>query len=374
MALMFSATFAGAAAEQRLTRLANAVWEQTFVDAARELELKGIAPVADGAWMAVGLRPKGALGGPQTVELWRLGSGGEELRRVPAASLGEITPQESVAGFAAIGEGRAGLVLQSAKSVRVLVLDQDAKVARSRELPMSLPFAILRVVPLSDRLAIVGRYGTQGWLLTIGADGEVALDVKLAAPGVTALNDVVEVAGEYVGAGSRLEAASKAAVWFGRFNSQGVVVAETSMPGVHPSLTRDNAGYVVTYQTDAAKGRDVVVEGLGAELKSQWRTIRLRGVRGLRPYHVAPAGGDEYLLIGEGEAREPIIERFRRAGANVWTYTMQGPPFELAHLSGSHMTRAGSHVIVGFTALAVSKSGETLEQRQVVRLVRFPGA
>jgi hypothetical protein len=375
VALMAAASLNAAQNPPTVTELPGAVWERPFHSSTVDYELNGVAPAGDALWLVVGVRPWGALGAAQRHELWRIDSRGERVNATDLTSIGRpgkpVDSDSTLVGLTALPDGHAAILFQGPDTLDCLVIDESGKVVSNRSITSAVPDAfITRVRASSDgNVLAVGRQGTQSALLKLRPSGQLITNLRV--PGVSVLEDVFETADGYAALGSSLEGAT-GEVWVGKISVDGGIGAKAAFTGVNPSLSPNprGLGYVLTYETNADKGRHVVVQGLTPAMSPAWTTTMPDMVPGLRPYAAEPIGDSDFLLVGAGARSVPLVQRLKANGQAVWRYEHREPQMTMTLLGSSGLNRWNGDYLVAFTLSVVEAKNGTYEQHQIVRLMR----
>src|SRR5262249_53114658 len=242
-----------------------------------EYELKAAAAGEDSLWLAVGLRPKGSLGGPQQYQLWKLDSQGKQRAQLDLASVSvgkqaddkvkrlydiAIAKNGDLAVLLESEGGKLALVVLSGSSGEVIV-NKVVKAAHS-----NLFFSKLRVTSGGDLLAI-GRTGDEGFLLKLRLNGEVTAETVIHEADLAVAFDALELNDSYIVAGGHLKPSGESSLWIGRITAKGDVLSRTTFAGRFGSLAHDDQAHrvVLIYDAPAANGWNIfiraVYEGLG---------------------------------------------------------------------------------------------------------------
>jgi hypothetical protein len=204
--------------------------------------------------------------------------------------------------------------------------------------------------------------------------GDVIADVVM--PDVQIVDDAFETPDGYVAIGSSLKGAA-ATVWAGRVNAKGESGATAAFTGVRPRLGVDGrrAGYLLVYETNAPQGRTIVVQRLTDALATEASATWPETVRGMTvgASGIEPIGDADFLVAAESPATLPWVRRVNRSGQPVWSYEHRDPAATATRMWNAAITRWNRDYLAAFTVTVVEPIGDTYEQRQIVKLIRFGG-
>jgi hypothetical protein len=357
------------------TPMVGALWERTYRSPVSEYELKGLTAAPDSAWLLIGVRPKGQLGGAQKLELWRVDSRGERAASADLSAVVSSTDaQEHLTdcrGIAALPDGRAAAIYQGSGGIAYVVFDAAGKVAVNRWVqPALLDAFVTRVRSTAAGVMAMGRRGGSGWLMKLRATGELAAQITTSDAAV--IDDAIETPEGYLAVAPVVKAVS-AEVRVLKFDARGEAAGVLVLPGVLPSAVRDSrSSVIVTRQVNAGKGRQVAVAGVSSDMKADWSFTLPETVSGRYRTDVAPIGGD-VLLAGEGAFATAAVRRVRRTGEVAWAATVGDPSSKLTTFWNAALSPWGGDVLVGLTLTSVEPIKDTFEQRQIVRIARVGG-
>jgi len=349
--------------------LPNTVWERTYRSGTSEYELRFTAPAGDALWIVVGVRPKGQLGGDQQQQLWHLDAKGE---RTSTTDL----EQKTVYGVAALPNGSAAVVADGDRGgITYVVADASGQLVSKRAVATHRSDVhVTSVRAANGNVIATGRFRLPGWILKLRPSGDVIDDLVIAD--VSIVEDAFETPDGYVAVGSSVKGAA-AAVWVGRLNTKGEVGATATFTGVKPRLGVDGrrAGYVLVYETNAQQGRNIVVQRLSDALASESSTTWPETMRGMTfgPYGIEPIGDADVLIAAESPATLPWLRRVNRSGQPVWSYEYRDPAAAATRMWNASLARWNRDYLAAFTVTVVEPIGDTYEQRQIVKLIRFGG-
>lgn len=349
--------------------LPNTIWERTYRSGTSEYELRFVAPAGDGLWLVVGVRPKGQLGGDQQQQLWHIDAKGE---RTSTTNLDQTT----VYGVAALPNGNAAIIGHGDPSgLTYVVADTSGQLVSKRTVATQRSDVHVTQVRASNGNVIAtGRFRTPGWILKLRPSGDVVDDVVIND--VSIVEDAFETPDGYVALGSSIKGAVTT-IWIGRVNAKGEAGATATFTGVNPALAPDGrrGGSLLVYQTNAQQGRNVVLQSLSDGLASVSSSTWPETVRGMTigPYRAEPIGDADFVVVGESPTTLPLVRRVSRSGQLVWSYEYRDPAATATRMWNASLARWNRDYLAAFTVTVVEPLGDTYEQRQIVKLMRFGG-
>jgi len=98
-------------------------------------------------------------------------------------------------------------------------------------------------------------------------------------------------------------------------------------------------------------------------------------VRGMTvgSYSVEPIGESDFVIAGESPATLPLVRRVSRSGKPVWSHEYRDPSATATRMWNASLARWNRDYLAAFTVTVVEPLGDTYEQRQIVKLIRFGG-
>jgi hypothetical protein len=341
-----------------------------------EYELKSAALREGNLWLAVGLRPKGNLGGAQQYQLWQLdpqrkkrmqvdlGSiaiekqGGDACRKVYDLA---ITRSGDLAALVESESGKLALLVFSS-STNELIVNRAVRTSRR-----DLFFNKLRTTADGDLLAI-GRTGDEAFLLKLRPNGEIAAETIVHDKELAIALDVVEINDTYVLAGAHLKPTGESNLWIGRVNAKGDVLSRTVFAGRLGSLVYDDdtRKLAVIYEVVGTKGWNVFVRGLDEGLATTWESQLMTESPTMLPFQMAAIPGGGLLVAGSTSRRLLWFSRLAKGGEKQWTQEHFEPDALWQGVWNYQVLTSAQESVLAFTELLV---GEEKEQRQIVKVL-----
>jgi len=348
------------------------VWARTFRSAAFEYECKRVAASGDGAWVVVGTRPRGSLGGPQRFELWRLDADGNRVGTLEVSTLAVSGRSDaryrSVHGLAVQPTGEAVLLLESEGSMGFVVVAPPGRVTRQVEIPVADGTVVSDVSAANGGILVVGGRRGRGWVLELDASGRPLADTTIDA--VPMIDHAVKTKSDYVAVATVLRGATSD-VWIGRIAPRGAVLAQRTSQGVIPDVTIGTSGDpILVFAKNTPSARAVDVQRLTSDLAPAWSVTVVDGVGGMRE-PVLAAIGDDALIASEGTRGSATLHRVDRRGTVLWSFEYREADALSTRFANATAAQWNADQLVGITLTVVEPVENTFEQRQIVRLFRL---
>ena len=355
--------------------LPGKTWEASIAEPELEQELKAAAIAPDGSliWAVVGARPKGQLGGPQTLFLHALDSNGKQLRRF---DLGPLVLQEeggrprvNVDGIAASPDGTLYLVSSRPNgTVRWLVFDANQPEPKDNSI-LALSRPNLEIQNLlraqDDAFLLLGSSTAQALAAKISASGEVAWEQTFDESGDVFFEGALAPQSSFLLAGGRSVGKTIAEISISEVDGAGKLIRTESFPGSYATVASSAGQYAAVYAKSGPEGQEVWVQGLTNQLGLSWARKIFSLPLALR-FDIEAVTGEGYIVAGVKE-RELWVSKISQDGTPVWTHTRAMAPPDFAMFTSVALLPAQEGFLLACTVLTV----QGREQRQSVKLIRF---
>lgn len=369
----------GAVSAVSLDEVPNKVWENVFEDDDFEYEYKDAAISSkDTVWIAVGMRPKGQLGGDQDVSFWKIDiNNGVKVSEVKIEDFSQAqvtkTGYIKIQDFAITEKGELLLVLESSDN-QVSLMKADAKnkkalfVTRIGDAQSAV--LIMKMIQTADRkYLLIGRTEDRPLMMMVDENGHMIWKKTLDDDKLSIFLDGVTTDDSgYVLIGTYKALSGESNIWLGKFDSSGKLLLKNTFGGRYGTIakTKDNEYAIVHDQIDSAEW-NVFIRGLNPDLSGSWSTELLSGAKVYSPFKIASVSNGDYIVAGAGESMLSV-SRIKKGGEVVWNHIRRDNSAVWEKLWNYDMLSHAGEFIIPYTMLIVNKEGE---QRQVIKIMKF---
>lgn len=370
--------------------LPNTVWEKHFADDHLEYEYKMASlSGSNEIWLVVGTRPKGKLGGLQSLFLWKIDkTTGKKISEFNGKifaknkkdkkdkkdkdKTGDIT-YTKIHALTVMQDGDIFLVLEYSDHHVSLI-----KISKKDGTPLFVKqieesnhsMMITKIIPVKDHhYLFIGRNAGMPLLMKLDNSGNIIwkktvvdADISLFMDGLSFEN------GGYALLGSQLSSPEKTNVWIGKFDADGNLLGEIEFPGRFGSIAGDEAGglVVVSDQRDSG-GWDILVRKFDMKLEQSWEVKILSEVNTLAPFRISGLPDGSFILTGTNESML-WVSRIKATGEIIWDHIHRDRSAQWEKLWNFDLASSDSEIIIPYTMLTVDSKGE---QRQVVKIIKL---
>ena len=370
-------------------KIPQTVWEQLYSSESEELELKNAAAGnEDTLWLLVGKRPRGELSGVQTISLWQIDSKGTQLSQTDISPfLDKKSGQISQVGSYGIITTKAGnpvITIPSGAGEYIFVqLNSKSKkiISKSTLDKSGGIYNISKVIPSQGTNNIgmaVGRVGSRGMLLYIDALGQLMGKIELADPDMQIVYDAVQFNDETILlVGGRSIGKNEMGLWVAKISNNGKVLAKTTFEGRYAGVSHDQAGqnFAVVYDRVTPTSWDVGLRGFTGSLEHSWKTDLLSNIRAVEPFKIAPLPNNRgFIVVGAGTHNLLWVSKVGENGNVVWEVENRDSRMLQENIWNYQLFPAREGYFIPYTDMVVKvRQDGKLEQRQVIKLVKFSG-
>lgn len=369
-----------AAVAPTAAQIPDVVGRASLAAANRDFELRDAALSPDGRtlWVVAAARPKGQIRGGDDLVLATFAADtlvAQEPLNVPGLSRGQTSTarplgMRAIEDMAFAADGRLLIALaRGTNPSSILPVDTAARTA-GEPLPLALgsPSADVHelVRTIRGRLLAVGVDGPQIFVAELADDGKVTRLSQLQAESALIERAVPVADGGVLLVGRRGSDAAAAEVWLGLVSAEGELVRSARFPardGVVAAL--QGGGYAAVLQRAGARGFDVTLHALEADLRERWS--KPLATDQVNPwFDVAPVPSGGFVVAGTKD-RGLWVTRYAADGTSVWTEHRMPEPSAPEMVFNLRLFTRGETFVLPYTAFTV----EDREQRQSIRVITF---
>ena len=362
-----------------LDEVPNREWENVFENDELEYEYKNAAISSkDTAWIAVGVRPRGQLGGDQNFSFWKINiNKGVKVSEVNVEDFsqgeGAKTGYIKIQDLAVTEKGDLLLVLESSDH-QVSLMKVDARKEKTL-LATTIGDAesavlIMNIIQTTDRkFLLIGRTADGPLMMKVDEDGNIIWKKTVDDESLSIfLEGVTTGDGGYVLVGNKITISGEGNIWLGKFDSTGRLLLKKTLTGRYGTIAKTKESeYAIVYDQMGSAGWNVFLQGLNPDLSGSWSAELLSGVKILSPFKIASASNGNFIVAGVGESLLSV-SRIKRGGEVVWNHIRRDNSATWEKLWNYDMLSHSGEFVIPYTMLVVNKQGE---QRQVIKIIKF---
>lgn len=362
-----------------LEEIPQKVWEIGFEDDNLEYEYKDAAMISkDSIWLAVGVRPKGQLGGDQGFSLWRVDL--NHGKKVNDINLEDFSKGQEpkikytkIQDLAVTENGELLLVLESLDN-QVSLVKVDSKngenlfIKKIGEAHSGV--LIMKIIQTADRkYLLIGRASDKPLMMKVDERGNTIWKKTIDDENLSIfLDGLLTDDNGYALIGTYITSSGESNFWLGKFDSNGDLFKKNIFNGRYGNIVKakDN-GYAVVHNQMGSKGWNIFIRGINPDLSGSWNAELLSGVEVFSPFKIASASNGDYIVAGSGESRLSV-SRIKKGGEVLWNHIRRDNSTVWEKLWNFDLLSQSGEFVIPYTMLIVNKQGE---QRQVIKIMKF---
>lgn len=356
-----------------LQRMPFQLWETTIAEPDSEYEFKaGTVSQSNGSvWIALGVRPKGKLSGPQRVELQRFNGDGKRTdvmpwNGIPGSSQHVVT---KLYGIAVDASDRVYLFVQTASAEVVMFrYDTSKKTATlfKKIDTVHRPISIAKILRVSnDEFLLLGHVDAQAIVVQVDSTGEIVREVLLVDDVSTLLDGVLHRDGTVFLAGAKVSETRAVSLWIASLSRNGGISRSLVAPGSRARLAPQSGGLVVLSNASSGSSAALVVAAYSTSLSLLWQRVVPASINDQVNIGLGALPDDQSLAVWE-EKKHLALTILRKDGSSAFTATYEDPRWAWQQVWNVDVVSSGATTLLPVTMLIVDQKRE---QRQIVKIM-----